>query len=140
MWIENVSLENVTKGFHFDPGHNSMLIQITDPLTEPPVPGFKHFGEIHQFRFLDSEIGMGEDHLEDAMISRDQAMEIAKLLVKARDNSTNVIVHCHAGICRSGAVAECGVIIGFQDVEVHRQPNLRVKQFIIDALIELGAL
>ena len=39
----------------------------------------------------------------------------------------NVIVHCTAGICRSGAVTEIGVQMGFDDVGRYRQPNLLVK-------------
>jgi hypothetical protein len=39
----------------------------------------------------------------------------------------NVIVHCHAGVCRSGAVCEVGVMLGFNDTEVFRSPNLLVK-------------
>ena len=39
----------------------------------------------------------------------------------------NVIVHCHAGVCRSGAVCEVGVILGFEDTDAFRSPNLLVK-------------
>jgi hypothetical protein len=39
----------------------------------------------------------------------------------------NVVVHCFAGICRSGAVCEVGVMMGFNDTERFRSPNLLVK-------------
>jgi hypothetical protein len=39
----------------------------------------------------------------------------------------DVVVHCVAGICRSGAVAEVGVMMGFDDAEAFRSPNLLVK-------------
>jgi hypothetical protein len=39
----------------------------------------------------------------------------------------DVVVHCVAGVCRSGAVAEVGVMLGFDDTEVFRSPNLLVK-------------
>jgi hypothetical protein len=39
----------------------------------------------------------------------------------------NVIVHCVAGVCRSGAVCEIGVMMGFDDTEAFRSPNLLVK-------------
>jgi predicted protein tyrosine phosphatase len=46
----------------------------------------------------------------------------------------DVIVHCFAGICRSGAVCELGVMMGFQDTERFRQPNLLVKNRMMKAL------
>ena len=46
----------------------------------------------------------------------------------------NVIVHCHAGVCRSGAVAELGVMLGFKDTESFRSPNLLVKHKMMKAL------
>jgi hypothetical protein len=46
----------------------------------------------------------------------------------------NVVVHCHAGVCRSGAVCEIGVMLGFVDTEVFRAPNLLVKHRMMKAL------
>ena len=133
MFIENVSLAAIQRGEHFIPGCNAMLIQIVDPDMEFPIPKYE-FKETHQFKFLDIEDN------DDLAIQSDQALEIAKLLVKAKNNCMNVIVHCHAGICRSGAVAECGVIIGFDDTEVYRQPNLRVKRMVISHLFDMNAI
>ena len=39
-----------------------------------------------------------------------------------------------AGICRSGAVVEIGSMLGFTPVEKYRQPNLRVKHYMMDVL------
>jgi hypothetical protein len=39
----------------------------------------------------------------------------------------NVVVYCVAGVCRSGAVCEVGVMMGFDDCEGFRSPNLLVK-------------
>ena len=48
MWIENVSLENIKRGYHFYPGVNSMLIQIVDPDMEFPKPIYIKFArKIH---------------------------------------------------------------------------------------------
>lgn len=123
-WIENVSLANIEKGFHFDAGPNSMLIQIVDPDMEFPTPRCE-FSQVFKFRFLDIE----EDH--EWAITEPQARELVKLLHHAVQNSMNVIVHCHAGVCRSGAVAEVGVMMGLQDTEVFRSPNLKVKSMMI---------
>jgi hypothetical protein len=36
MWIQNVALSDIKKGFHINPGDNAMLIQIVDPCMEFP--------------------------------------------------------------------------------------------------------
>jgi hypothetical protein len=46
----------------------------------------------------------------------------------------NVVVHCHAGVCRSGAVCEIGVMLGFNDTEAFRSPNLLVKHRMMRTL------
>jgi hypothetical protein len=39
-----------------------------------------------------------------------------------------------AGLCRSGAVCEVGVMMGFDDTERFRSPNLLVKHKLMQAL------
>jgi rhodanese-related sulfurtransferase len=60
-------------------------------------------------------------------VTDEQAQQLVTLLQHAKDNHMNVVVHCHAGVCRSGAVAEVGVMLGFDDAEAFRSPNLLVK-------------
>lgn len=131
-WIQNVSMSDIRNGFHFVPGENAMLIQIVDPPGDFPTPKYG-FKEIHRFQFLDVE---DKDFvLDEAMrCSQEQANELVELLLHALANNMNVIVHCHAGVCRSGAVAEVGVIMGFQDTEAFRSPNLLVKHRMMKAL------
>ena len=51
------------------------------------------------------------------------------------ENSMNVLVHCHAGVCRSGAVVEVGSMMGFTPTDKNiRIPNLRVKQKMMKSL------
>ena len=130
-WIENVAAADISKGFHHDCGPNSMLISITDPAGWRPEA--KHqFKERHNFEFLDAE---DEDGFPDeAKISNAQAEQIVTLLQRALENRMNVVVHCMAGICRSGAIAEVGVMMGFNDCEKYRQPNLRVKHRLMKQL------
>lgn len=133
-FIENVSMENVKTGYHYDPGPNSMLIQIVDPAYEFPVPKYS-FKEIHQFEFLDDD--MPSEHVpEEFLISDGQAKEIVFLLKRALDNCMNVIVHCHAGVCRSGAIAEVGEIVGFAATGNHRIPNTLVKKKLLNVVME----
>jgi len=131
-WIQNVARSDISQGFHIDPGPNAMLIQIVDPPGDFPTPKYT-FKEVHQFEFLDVE---ERDPVDDEAMrcSPEQAAELARLLQHALDNRMNVIVHCHAGVCRSGAVCEVGVIMGFDDTEAFRAPNLLVKHRMMRAL------
>ena len=131
-WIENVAASDIPIKFHHDAGENSMLISITDPASWRPTP--KHvFKEIHHFEFLDIE--KDDECLDEAMrCSQEQANELVRLLQHALENRMNVVVHCFAGICRSGAVAEIGVMMGFDDVGKFRSPNLLVKHRMMNAL------
>ena len=154
MWIINIPGYYLPSGFHRDPGTNSVLIQIGDPVlcgdtnlvTEFPIPQFL-FKETYQFRFLD----MTDDNVDKlslelqevytgGLFSDTQAQEIASILVDAYNNKSNVIVHCSAGICRSGAVVEVGVMMGFEDISNNRIPNLLVKRKLINQLMQMEFL
>ena len=131
-WIQNVALADIPKGHHIRVGENSMLIQIVDPGMEFPRP-LHQFKETHQFEFLDVE--EKDQVLEEAMkCSHEKAAELVRLLQHALDQRMDVVVHCHAGICRSGAVTEIGVMLGFDDAESFRVPNLLVKHRMMKAL------
>jgi predicted protein tyrosine phosphatase len=130
-WIENVAAADVSSGFHYDCGPNAMLISITDPAGWKPNP--KHtFKEIHEFEFLDAEDSDGFE--DECKIQDEQAAEIVRLLKYAQDNSMNVVVHCMAGICRSGAVVEVASMMGFTPTDRFRSPNLRVKHKMMKVL------
>lgn len=140
MWITNISREDVRRAFHYDPGPNSMLIQISDPPGDHPTPKYP-FKEVYQFDFLDiEEDGLTNDgcgnwtDMSEFKITDLQAERIVDLLKRALDLKMNVVVHCHMGICRSGAVCEVGVMMGFEDQGHRRQPNLLVKHKMMKAL------
>ena len=130
-FIQNTSMDSIRRGNHKHRKDNTMLIQLVDPGHAFPEPA-ESFKEIHQFSFLDLEGSEGMD--PELEISSDQAQQLVDLLNHALDQDMDVIVHCHAGICRSGAVAEVGVIMGFDDVKTHRQPNLLVKHKMLKCL------
>ena len=130
-WIENVAAADIPTGFHHDAGPNSMLISITDPAGWRPEAKLQ-FKERHNFEFLDAEDDDREP--KEAKITDAQAEQIVALLQRALENRMNVVVHCMAGICRSGAVVEVGVMMGFNDCEKYRQPNLRVKHKLMKQL------
>ena len=132
-FIENVAAADIPTRFHHDAGDNSMLIQIMDTGTSWWPTPIHNFKEIHRFEFLDVE---ENDHVDDEemKISDDQAKQLVALLQHALDKKMNVVVHCYAGICRSGAVCEIGVMMGFNDCERFRQPNLLVKHKMMKVL------
>ena len=131
-WIQNVALSDIPKGHHVAVGENSMLIQIVDPDMQFPT-SLHTFKEVHQFKFLDIE---ANDVTIDETFrcSDEQAAELVRLLQHAFEHRMDVVVHCHAGICRSGAVCEIGVMLGFDDTEAFRSPNLLVKHRMMRAL------
>jgi predicted protein tyrosine phosphatase len=132
-FIENVSKSDIATGFHMDAGANAMLIRIQDPATF--FGCIKHaqmFKEVYEFEFLDAEDSDGFE--DECKIQDEQAVEIIRLLNRALDNHMNVVVHCHAGICRSGAVVEVASMMGFTPSDRYRQPNLRVKNKLMKVL------
>lgn len=139
-WIQNVALVDVKNGRHIDAGINSMLIQIVDPAMEFPTPKYP-FKEVHQFEFLDiEEDGLTNNgdgswtDMSEFAITQAQADRLVELLQQAFENRMNVVVHCVAGVCRSGAVCEVGVMMGFRDTEDFRSPNLLVKHKMMKKL------
>lgn len=131
-WIENVSMSDIHLGHHSDLGDNVMLIRIQDPATEFKPTKHK-FKEVFYYEFLDAE---EEDGFPDeCKMTDDQANRMVRALQYALDNSMNVIVHCHAGICRSGAVVEVAEMMGFTpNPDRYRQPNLLVKRKMMQQL------
>ncbi len=139
-WIQNVALSDIKKGQHIRVGENSMLIQIVDPAMEFPKPIY-NFKEVHQFEFLDiEEDGLTNNgdgtwtDMSEFAVTQEQADKLVELLQHALANRMDVVVHCHAGVCRSGAVAEVGVMMGFDDAEAFRSPNLLVKHKMMKKL------
>jgi protein tyrosine phosphatase len=130
-WIQNVAMADIPKKHHVAVGENSMLIQIVDPAMEFPKPAHE-FKEVHKFEFLDLEVN--DLWGEEFKVTDEQAGRLVALLQHALDNRMDVIVHCVAGVCRSGAVCEVGVMMGFKDTEVFRSPNLMVKHKMMKVL------
>ena len=126
--IINISYAQAESGDYPHPG-DSYLIQITDPGTPAPVTAHSYVAK-HHFQFHDAEDneGAGEfPFVPKKLITDAQALEIVRILELALFYKRHVIVHCHAGLCRSGAVAEVGVMMGFEDTKRVRMPNLLVK-------------
>lgn len=127
-------MSDIECGNHYTVNDSTILIQIVDPDCDFPISkcGFK---EVYQFKFLDIE---EHDQLivarESWRCNQTQADELVQILKDALHNQLDVIVHCHAGICRSGAVCEVGVMMGFEDLNGFRIPNLLVKTLMMKNL------
>lgn len=131
-FIENIAYIDVVKGDHLDPGPNSLLIQIVDiHLSECPKPKYT-FSKTLQFAFVDAE--KTDEIFEEFGMKEIQAAQIAEALLTALREDTNVVVHCMAGLCRSGAVVECGIQLGFEETPNIRHPNVTVKNMILKQL------
>lgn len=131
--IENVSWDDVKNGRHTDMGDNAILIQIADPASFFPEPKAA-FRAVDRFEFLDAEDSDIERFGEEFLISNYQANKLVCILQNALADNMNVLVHCHAGICRSGAVVEVAQMMGFTPTDRFRQPNLRVKRMMMEIL------
>lgn len=127
--IINVSRRDIELGTvkHYS-SRTTVLIQITDPDLAPPVP-VQDFGETYQFKFLDID-----DATSPFAITTDIARDIAAILKSAYARQLNVVVHCTVGVCRSGAVVEAGVALGFDDPGIFRAPNVLVKKLVMKEL------
>lgn len=137
-WIQNISKKAIRSGEHLDPRDNTVLIQISDPPGDHPEPNFR-FSEVYQFDFLDiledgmSNNGTGEmEDMSEFAITEEQARKIVEILQATLKKGKNVIVHCHAGVARSGAVTEIGVMMGFEDTKVYRSPNAYVLKKMLN--------
>jgi predicted protein tyrosine phosphatase len=134
-WIINVSMNAITNGT-FPDTDGGILIQIVSTVARfPEVPeNRKHeFSEIYQYRFEDIEEDEKIVDLEFG-IQQWQAAEIVEILQRVLAADKNVVVHCHAGICRSGAVVEVAEMLGFKTLNAYRQPNCMVKKALMNAL------
>jgi predicted protein tyrosine phosphatase len=135
-WIKNVPMSDITNGT-FPDTDGGVLIQIVNVVANfPRVPEDRvhEFSEApYQFLFEDIEEDEKIVDLEFG-IRPWQAKEIVEILQRALAADKNVVVHCHAGICRSGAVVEVAEMMGFNPLNAYRQPNCMVKKALMKAL------
>ena len=144
-FIQNVSRRCIELGNHLIGKDNwysditkvnylrdTVLISISDPDQQPPIPYYSFSTSLY-LNFLDLEENQMPE-AESLKISYEDAEKIIKFLQDALDNGYNVVVHCTAGVCRSGAVAEVGTMMGFRETGAYRQPNLMVKRYLMKVL------
>jgi predicted protein tyrosine phosphatase len=116
-WIQHYSKFDIKNGNHFFEEGKTILIQILDE-DEGQFPLPKH-EFIHTAKFI------FEDTEEDSpyALTDNDAEMLSKILLNAKANGWNIVVHCYAGLCRSSAVAMMAQKIGFDLDEKTRLPN-----------------
>ena len=129
--IENCSWDDFRKGNHRLDPLNAVAIQIVDPSDTPPEPAEDVFYTRAVFEFFDAEEPT-QFFPEEKLISDEQAETLAGALRTALEFDRDVLVHCVAGVCRSGAVVEVAEMIGFDECFRYRLPNVRVKRKLME--------
>lgn len=133
-WIGNYSFSDILNGRHPFEAGRTVLIRIADMghiFKDSDVKLREGFASIHNFRFQDLEPKEVHDTTQYGEMVPVQAVIMHDILWHALDEGNNVIVHCAAGMCRSGAVAEVGVMMGFDDLKRPRAPNMHVKKLLM---------
>ena len=116
----------------FEPGENTPSVKI-DYNRKDILPI-----EIHDI----DDVEMAKKHGYKIM-DIEQAKSIINFVEKYKDKVSTIVVHCHAGICRS---AGCGAallkIYNYDDSEIMMSdkyiPNKHVYNMVINAAIKLG--
>lgn len=118
MKIANLSLEIIESGY-IPPDKNTILISITDIGYNANIKE-TNYVDIHRFQFEDIEQEEVDAKFEQndlipnwaTIISDKQAYKIYEILLNNLFKN-NIIVHCSAGVSRSGAVTEAALKIGY---------------------------
>lgn len=137
-WIKNYDMASVYNGYllakdeDVKTSNGLTLIQIFDIAStrNPPYDLIKsgRFDHFESFEFLDIDPGM--EGFGECSITADIAKKINFALVRAKFWNTSVIVHCFAGVARSGSVVERAIEMGFEDKGIYRNPNPHVLEML----------
>lgn len=132
-FIQNISMVDAIAGVHRDPGDNAMLIRILDIEDWNVAEPANAFSDVRIFRFDDLTAGWA-DPVKFARRGprQDHADDILLALSAAHMRGMNVIVHCRAGVARSGAVALIGeLVFGFEASGNQRNPNSSLVEMML---------
>lgn len=133
-WIKNVPEDFVKTSF---PEVNEVCISITQPERSEPKPALKGYVDTLRLEFSDTDPSIVYNTKDKRVMrpfTRWQADAIVKFVNRYR--GLNIVVHCAAGISRSGAivVALLEAMPEYEDKGWDRFPNKHVLSVMIDAL------
>lgn len=132
-WFANMSREGALK---FKPEPRTVCVSITDPgapSSDKHLPKLEGYDDILRLAFHDYRAD--RPHPDAAVLfNRDQASRLALFLYTNR--GCNFLVHCEAGISRSGAVVEVikECFPEYEDVGWQRWPNSHVRRLLRHAM------
>lgn len=140
-WIANRPEEFARR---YAPGLDEVCISITEPGRAEPAPPLPGFLAVLRLEFMDMDPARGypeRDKRPRVYFTREQARQVADFATTHRGR--NILVHCAAGISRSGAIVEA-ILQAFPEYEDRgwpRHPNKHVKILLKRALgiVPLGA-
>lgn len=122
MKVVNYSYTNIIQRL-YERMDNCAVIQIQDPnMSFPVITGFD---VIKQFGIPDLEFGYDEnaDYFQDII-------KLKEFLDYCCMNKLNILVHCQAGVSRSGAVVEAAILRGYEDPMKRRNPNMKLLELL----------
>lgn len=123
MKIKNISYNDIVSG-NYEEMDNCCLIQIQDPSHSFPVPKKDFFKCKYKFWIQDLEWYYNDDkQITDILFLR-YTLEILAY------EKYNIIVHCSAGVSRSGAVVEKAIELGYDDPKTRRTPNAKLLELL----------
>ena len=111
--------------FPFKTTEDDWLISITD-FNGSDVKVEFQFQRILFLKFNDTQ-KIGEGEISDA-----QALEIATFIKEAKARQKNIWVNCHAGICRSGAIASLLIDLGWEYADSAESPGRIPNHLVYD--------
>jgi len=132
MQVENISYYAIENGLHKNSGDDTVLIRILDTDNDSPVKPKVNFDKTFIFKFLDVDADADID--DKYKFNSDMAKEIVSIFEYCKENNKNIVVHCTAGLCRSGAIAEIASMLSFEPVHDNRMPNSLVKGLLMKEL------
>lgn len=110
MFVINTDMASVYNGFLaslYGDLKAANMIQIFDPCCARQKPNDIMFvKEIVQFEFLDIDEKASPDIYPDFAMTKEDAKLILEFIKKTDAQNRSLIVHCFAGVSRSGAVAK----------------------------------
>lgn len=138
--IETCGIGHIHTGYHNYWGFDTWLIRIYDtyPIYKA-YPPRKEFEKIFEFTFddLDPEFLTGKEIRQYKIFNKNHATKILKILELAKESKKNIVIHCVAGICRSGAIAEVAEeLFDFNYKEKDRFPNTYIKDLLLEVYYE----
>jgi len=131
-WIANFGEGYVE---HLTPDAGTVIISITEPGRKARLP--KGYEDVLRLEFQDYDPSFSARVPENAVLfTRQMAAQASRFARRHRESGKNIVVHCAAGVSRSGAVVEA-LLQAFPEYEDRgwpRFPNGYVRSMMKRAL------